>query len=96
MSINLENTGVQPATDEAIRLRLLQEINRAYANAPRFADYSVTVDLWTYNSGAVNSLRWSFAAHDPDRCIVSINAETPEIAALRLGHKLKQLSNSNT
>ena len=96
MSINLDNTGIQPATDEAIRMRLLQELNRAYANAPRFADYSVTVDLWSYNSGAVNGLRWSMTAHGPDQCIVSVACETPEIAGMKLAHKFRQLNTSNT
>ena len=95
MSINLENTGIQPATDEAIRLRLLQEINRAYANAPRMTDYSVTVDLWTFNA-RVEGLRWTFCGHTPDACIVSSPLQTPELAALQLGHKFRQLNNSNT
>jgi len=96
MSINTDNTGVQPASDEAIRMRLLNEINRAYASAPRFADYAVTVDLWSYNSGAGTGLRWSMTAHDPDDCIVSVACETPEIAAMKLAHKFNQLNASNT
>ena len=91
-----QDTGVQPATDEQLRMRLLQELNRAYANAPRFVDYSVTVDLWSYNCGKADGLRWSLTAHSPDECIVSVACETPEIAAMKLAHKFRQLNNSNT
>ena len=76
-------------------MRLLQEMNRAYANAPGFDDYAVNVDLWSYNSG-VGGIRWSFTAHSPEECIVSVACETPEIAGMKLAHKFKQLRNSNT
>jgi hypothetical protein len=101
MSINIDSTGVQPASDEAIRTRLLQELNRAYAEAPRMADYSVQVELCTYDKdgdGKQTGLRWNFSAHGPNACIVSMSAITPQIGALQLGHKFRQqlINASNT
>jgi len=87
MSINIETTGVQPATDEAIRLRLLQELNKAYAEAPRFAEYAVTLQLATWGGC---ELRWQLSAQTADHCICSYMADTPQIAGLQLGHKFRQ------
>lgn len=87
MGTKNNSRGVQPATDEAIRLRLLQEINKAYAEAPRFADYAVTLQLATWNGC---ELRWQLSAQTADVALCSYMSETPQIAALQLGHKSRQ------